>query len=101
MNARPSGRTTIPLQNMSHDTLNWVMFPLVGSRSRAPELFAGPNGGPEGHPAREAGQFHEPATTRIFPLCNNATWTGLIGIVYDKVVHRPTVWTWPIRTGVK
>ena len=66
---------------MSDDTLNWVIFPLVGSRSRAPELFAGPYGEPEGHPGRVDGQFPEPATTRILPLYNKATWIGLIGIV--------------------
>jgi hypothetical protein len=42
MKARPSGRTTMPLQNMSHDTLNWVMLPLEGFTRRAPELFDGP-----------------------------------------------------------
>src|SRR6266478_5351163 len=71
------------------------MFPLLGSRRRAPELFAGPYGEPEGHPGWEAGQFPEPATTRILPLYNRATWIGLIGMVKDRVDHFPTVCAWP------
>ena len=42
MKARPSESTTMPLQNMSQARVNWVMPPVVGSNSNAPELFDGP-----------------------------------------------------------
>ena len=78
MNARPSGKTSMPLQNMSHDTVNGVIAPLAGSTRIAPDPFDGPYGGPCGHPDTEGRQFPDPVTTRIFPLCSSASWMGLM-----------------------
>ena len=51
ISARPSFRSTMPLQNMSQDSENWlIVCPLTGSNSSAPEPFDWPYGGPDGQP---------------------------------------------------
>jgi len=42
MKARPSGKSSMALQNMSQLTLNWVKVPATGSNRSAPDLFEGP-----------------------------------------------------------
>src|SRR5882762_5496563 len=78
MSARPSGRTTIPLQNMSQETGCVVITPVAGSKSPAWKFVL-------------PGAFPDPETIRTFPLCSMATWTGLIGIEVDEVVHWPNL----------
>ena len=81
INACPSGRTIMPLQNMSQFTENRVMVPATGSSRTAPEPFAGQKGRPDGQPLWLAGQFPDPVTTKILLLCRSAAWIGLMGIV--------------------
>jgi len=86
---------------MSQFTMNWVTDDrLTGSHNSAPELFAGPYFGPEGHPACEGGQFPDPATTSSCPVLSRATWTGLIGINVGSVVHTPVTLAWLQTIGM-
>ena len=39
------------------------------------------------------GRFPEPETINTLPLCNRATWTGLIGICGESVCHRPCLFS--------
>lgn len=68
MNARPSGRTIMPLQNMSQFTVKWVIVPDAKSSSTAPEPLAGPYGGPDGHSGKSGEQFPDPVTIKILLL---------------------------------
>ena len=86
MKGRPSGRTTMPLQNISQATVCVVIVPACGSHTAARKLVFD-------------GSFPEPETTRTFPLCIKATCTGLMGMRYGKVLHCPCTLTCAIALG--
>ena len=78
-NGWPSGSTTMPLQNMSHEILNDRSVAVTGSNTAASQFGFGST-------------FPEPAITSTFPLCISATWTGLIDMIVGSVVHWPVVY---------
>src|SRR5271163_10334 len=82
MKGRPSGKTTIPLQNISHATGCVVTVSLAGSQTPAMKLVF-------------AATLPEPETINTLPLCIIATWTGLMGICVGRVFHWPCTFTWP------
>src|SRR5581483_4592202 len=90
ISTRPSCSMTMPLQNISQETVNCCrVCPLTGSRSNAPEPFGGPKGALTGQPLCVGGQFPEPATTNTLPLVRRVAWIGLMGTVLDNVLHWP------------
>src|SRR3981189_2175290 len=76
MKARPSGRTTIPLQNMSQPTGCVVTVPVRGSNTPACKFVL-------------LGRLPDPETTSPVPLCRSAACTGLIGMRFGSVCHCP------------
>src|SRR5207247_2006769 len=81
MNTRPSARITMPLQTMSHPSGCVVMVLACGSHMAARKFGS-------------VGRFPEPATINTLPLFITARWTGLIGIRYGSVCHRPATIVW-------
>src|SRR5260370_24931025 len=76
MKARPSGSTTMPLQNMSQPTGCVAAVPVCGSNTAACRLVF-------------VGRLPDPETTSTLPLCSNAACTGLIGMRFGSVFHCP------------
>src|SRR5436305_3694614 len=75
-NGRPSGKTTMPLQNMSQVILNVRIVADGGSQTPACQFLL-------------SGSLPEPATTSTLPVCIRATCTGLMGMAEGSVTHLP------------
>ncbi len=72
----PSGKITIPLQNMSQDILNVLMVSDLGSQTAAWRFLL-------------SGSLPDPEMINTLPVCIRATCTGLSGISKGSVSHRP------------
>ena len=85
-NGRPSGRTTIPLQNISHAS-DWVTsVSSCGSQTAAWYCVT-------------VGTLPEPDTISTLPLFMRARWIGLIGIGDANVRHCPCTPAWARIVG--
>src|SRR5947209_20516922 len=82
----PSGKITIPSQNMSHEILNVLIVEVAGSNTPAWRLWL-------------LGSLPEPAMTNTLPVCIMATCTGLIGMRNGSVCHRPVRFGWSTVTA--
>src|SRR6516164_2830004 len=83
---RPSGKTTIPLQNMSQPTGCVVIVPDCGSQTAAWKFVF-------------AATFPDPDTINTRPSFVSAACTGLIGICVDRVCHVPCRAGWARTAG--
>src|SRR5215472_4809417 len=84
--ARPSARTTIPLQNISQFTGCVVTVTVAGSKMAACKFVF-------------VGRLPEPETISTLPLCKSAACTGLMGMRFGSVCHWPCTLACPVAEG--
>src|ERR1700676_3621071 len=75
-NGLPSGKTTMPLQNMSQAIGKVLIVSFLGSQTAACRTWL-------------SGSLPEPETTSTLPVCIRAACTGLMGISTGSVSHLP------------